>query len=122
LPGGCVHRNTSLSTWKTTLLQKLTFAQVMKKFPFVYVTQVLISMCTGAGHWSLSWARWIQLTRPQSQYYPNMWGLHLMNVVFLLSFKIKVFLHIFQPLHGWYMSHPSHPPSFYHRTIFGEKC
>jgi hypothetical protein len=39
---GTVPRNTSLSTWNTTLLQKLTFAHVMKKFPIVYITQVLL--------------------------------------------------------------------------------
>jgi hypothetical protein len=44
------------------LLEKLTVAHLVKKFPSVYGTRKFITVFTTTRHWSLSWARCIQST------------------------------------------------------------
>jgi hypothetical protein len=50
---------TDLSPMSTVLLEKLTFAQLVKKFPNFCGNRSFITVFTGARHWSLSWASWI---------------------------------------------------------------
>jgi hypothetical protein len=72
-------------TTRNRVLEKLTVTQLVKKFPALYGTRRFITVFTTAGHWSLSWARWIQCTptHPASRgsilqthgyiNYPNEW-------------------------------------------------
>lgn len=51
-----------LIPWKWVLLQKLIFAEALKKFSGIYGTRKLITVFTLAYHWPLSSARWVQST------------------------------------------------------------
>lgn len=48
--------------WNTVLPDMLTKAQVVRKFPAVHGTKRLTNVFIRACHWSISWARLIQLT------------------------------------------------------------
>jgi hypothetical protein len=51
-----------LTAWSRVLLEKLTVAQLVKKFSALYGTRCFITVFTTARHCPLSWARWIQST------------------------------------------------------------
>jgi hypothetical protein len=77
------------------LLEKLTGSQLVKKFPILYRTQILITAFTRSRHLSLSWASSIQSMPP----HPTSWRsililsshlrLDLPNGLFPSSFPIK---------------------------------
>jgi hypothetical protein len=50
-------QNTWLIPQSRVILEKLTVAQLIKKFPTFYGIQRFITVFTRARHWSLSWAR-----------------------------------------------------------------
>jgi hypothetical protein len=52
------NREKSLIPWSRIFLEKLTVAQLIKKFPTFYETRKFIIVFTRARHWSLSWAAW----------------------------------------------------------------
>ena len=56
----------SLIPWSRILLEKLTEAQLVKKFPAFYGTRRFITVFTRARHLSLSWTSWIQSMPPPS--------------------------------------------------------
>ena len=56
--------NYLLTPWSRVLLAKLTFSQLVEKFPAVYGTSRLIATFTSARHLSLSWDRSIQTMLP----------------------------------------------------------
>ena len=64
----------SLTPWSGVLLEKLTYSQLVKKFPAFYGTRMFISAFISARHISLSWARSIQSTSP----HPTSWRSILM--------------------------------------------
>jgi hypothetical protein len=45
-----------LTPWSEVLLQKQTFAHLVKEFPAYYGTSTFITLFTGSRHWTLSWA------------------------------------------------------------------
>ena len=53
-----------LTAWSRVLLEKLTFCQLVKKFPTFYGTRRFITAFTCARHLSLSWASSIQSISP----------------------------------------------------------
>jgi hypothetical protein len=56
------HYLTKLTWCSRALLEKIIFAQLVKKFPTFYSTRRTIIMFAGARHWSLFWATWTQFT------------------------------------------------------------
>jgi hypothetical protein len=55
-----------LTPWSRVHLEKLTGAQLLKKFAAFYGTLWFITVFTSAHHRSLSWVRWIQSTSSNS--------------------------------------------------------
>jgi hypothetical protein len=58
------HLTKHLNPWSRVLLEKLTVAQLLKKFSNIYRTRRFITLLKRACHWTLSWATWIQSDRP----------------------------------------------------------
>jgi len=92
---------------------KLTVAQLVKKFPAFYGTRKFIAIFTTAYHWPLSWAIWIQftnfhLTSPRSVLilYSHL-RFDLTSSLFPSDFPTKI-LYVFL-IHVYYMPRPSHP-------------
>jgi len=56
------HRKHGLTPWSRILYEKLTVAQLVKKFPAFYGSRRFITMFKRASHWTLFWARWTQST------------------------------------------------------------
>jgi len=59
-----------LTPWSRVLLEKLTYSQLVQKFPAFYGTRKFITSLTNARHLSLSWASSIQSIPP----HPTSWG------------------------------------------------
>ena len=104
----------------TTVLEKLTGFQLVKKFPAFYGTRRFITAVTSARHLSLFWASSIQFTPPHSTSWRSILilsshlRLGLASALFLSGFPTKtLYTPLFSP-HTCYMPHPSHCSWFYH--------
>jgi len=53
---------TYLTSWNRTLLEKLTFTQLVKIFSAFYKTRKFITVFTRTRRWTLSWQRSILLS------------------------------------------------------------
>jgi hypothetical protein len=101
----------SLPSWSRALLEKLTVAQLVNKFPVFYRTKSLITKLTTAHHLSLSWTRLIQSTL-----------YHLIKIHFNIILSEPQFFHVVTLLqvpisllsHTSHMPHPFQHPSFDH--------
>ena len=115
-----------LTPWSTVLLEKLTYLQLVKKFPAFYGTRKFITVFTSARQLSLSWASSIQSIPP----HPTSWRsililsshrrLGLPSGHFHLRFPHKN--PIRSPLLSPYTLHappPSHSFRFYHPNNSG---
>jgi len=51
-----------VTSWRGTILDKLTVTQPVKKFPAFYATRRFITVLTRTRHWSPAWIRSIQST------------------------------------------------------------
>jgi hypothetical protein len=105
LPTISVHIvNNQLCPWNWVLLEKPPVTHLLKNFPKYYGTWKIVILLTGALHWSLPWARWIQSIPPQpiSRRFililSSRVRLGLFSVLFLLTFAPK------------FVSCLSHPP------------
>jgi len=82
------------------ILEKLTVAHFVKKFPTYYGTRRFITVFTTARHWSLSWARWIQfiLSHPIPLRFILISSCHLgtrvLSGLFLTVFRLKFYMHL----------------------------
>jgi hypothetical protein len=56
-----------VTSWSKVLLEKLIVTQLVKKFSAFCKTRRFINVFTKSRHWSLSWARWIQLSDSMEQ-------------------------------------------------------
>jgi hypothetical protein len=54
--------NMYVTPYSRVIFEKLTFTQLVKKFPAFYGTRRFITVYTTSRHWSLSWTTWIQST------------------------------------------------------------
>jgi hypothetical protein len=103
--------NNSLTPWSTVLLERLVVAQLVMKFPVLYITRLFISVLTTACHRSPSWATWIQSTLSQRISFRPI--LKLSSHLGLQDSRPKFCTHFSSP-HECYMSCISHPSWFNH--------
>jgi len=114
-----------ITPWSRVLLQKLTFFQLVKKFPAFYGIRRFITAVISARHLSLSWANSIQFIPP----HPTSWRsililsshlhLGLPSYHFPPGFPTKT---LYTPpllTHTHYMPRPSHSSRFYHPNNIG---
>jgi hypothetical protein len=98
------------------LLEKLIFAQIVKKYRAFYQTRKSITVFRRARHWTLSWARCIQ-SRPSHHCFSN---IHF-NIVFPstrtssewsfpLKFSDRHSVWTYNLTHACYRPHPPHIP------------
>jgi hypothetical protein len=78
-----------LTKWSRDLLQKLTVAQLDKKFTGFYRTQRFITIFTKVCHWSLTWTKWIQFT-PNYRYF---FMIHFNIILSSMSRRSKWYFH-----------------------------
>jgi hypothetical protein len=107
-----------LTPWSRALLEKVTNAQLLKKFLAFFETRNFITVFTRAHHWYLSWARWIQSTPSQSislkpiLILSYQLRLVLPNGLFRFSDQNTVSISHFRQ--ACYDTHPFHPLWFGH--------
>jgi hypothetical protein len=72
-----------------TILEKLMFTKLVKKFPDFYGTRRFITVFTKTRHWYLSWTRWLQSTNTPTtslksfQCYPPISSLQRFDQIFV---------------------------------------
>jgi len=55
-----------LTSWSTVILEKLTVSQLVKNFPMLYGSQMIISVFSSVSHWSVSRVTLFQSTTSHS--------------------------------------------------------
>jgi hypothetical protein len=108
-----------LTSWSWDLLEQLPAVQLLKNFPTFYETWRFISTFTRALHWSLSWARSIQLITPNpislrsSLILSTHLCLGLPSSLLPSGFPTISYIQSFSP-HSCCVSYPSHPQWLHH--------
>ena len=82
-----------LNPWSRVLLEKLTYLQLVRKFPAFYEKQRFITAFTSACHLFLSWASLIQSMLP----HPTSWRSEYYPPIYALVFQIVFFRNVSTP-------------------------
>jgi hypothetical protein len=97
-----------LTPYRRTIIQKLTVAQLVKKFRALYGTEVFITVFTRNRHWPQSWARLVQSTfsHPVSRSILILSSKLRLRLLSSLQIFLLEYIHLIVPV--YYMPGPFH--------------